>query len=121
MQASGKELVLVSRLTVFVWSVWMGGLLAILNAANVNVYWLGIWTGVVSSGVALVSCLSIDDSSLGYMSEFTSMTASKTLLSPNVRNKQTHVWMGTPLRTHSILQSLLIYVMQDLAGFMTSL
>ena len=56
LQASGKELVLVSRLTVFVWSVWMGGLLAILNAANVNVYWLGIWTGVVSSGAALVSC-----------------------------------------------------------------
>ena len=50
---------LVSRLTVFVWSVWMGGLLAILNAANVDVYWLGIWTGVVSSGVALVSCLSL--------------------------------------------------------------
>ena len=41
---------LVSRLTVFVWAVFMGGLLAILNAANVNVYWLGIWNGVVASG-----------------------------------------------------------------------
>ena len=59
LQASGKELVLVSRLTVFVWSVWMGGLLAILNAANVNVYWLGIWTAVITSGAALFACLSV--------------------------------------------------------------
>ena len=59
LQASGKELVLVSRLTVFVWAVWMGGLLAVLNAAGVNVYWLGIWNGVVASGTAQLARFSI--------------------------------------------------------------
>ena len=41
---------LVSRFVVFFWACFMGGLLAILNAASVNVYWLAIWPGVVTSG-----------------------------------------------------------------------
>ena len=50
---------LVSRLTVFVWAVWMGGLLAVLNAAGVNVYWLGIWNGVIASGAAQLARFSV--------------------------------------------------------------
>ena len=58
-QASGPELVLVSRITVFVWAVIMGAAISIFQSAGVNVYWLTIWNGIICAGELQACLLSI--------------------------------------------------------------
>ena len=52
MQAGGAELVTVSRIAVLMWALIMAGVLSALNAAEVNVYWLTIWNGIICTGTA---------------------------------------------------------------------
>lgn len=49
-QAKGPELVLVSRIAVFVWACIMGAAICIFQSAGVNVYWLTIWNGIICAG-----------------------------------------------------------------------
>ncbi|KAK9840695.1 hypothetical protein WJX84_007535, partial [Apatococcus fuscideae] len=49
-QASGRELVMVSRIAVLVWACIMGAAICIFQAAGVNVYWLTIWNGIICAG-----------------------------------------------------------------------
>ena len=50
LQASGRELVMVSRIAVLVWACIMGAAICIFQAAGVNVYWLTIWNGIICAG-----------------------------------------------------------------------
>lgn len=60
LQAGGPELVLVSRIVVVVWALVMAASLSILNAAEVNVYWLTIWNGIICTGMPLSCWLQLD-------------------------------------------------------------